>query len=156
MPVPETNIFILNRPKGSGKTTALEKWAKGRLDVLGILSPVINGKRYFRDIRSGELFPMEADGSEVEVLEVGRFRFSRAAFEKAIRLLRASASEPGWLVIDETGPLEIRGAGFHDILKEILEVRSFPLLIVVREGLENEWKKVFSAHVRMIRDTNEL
>lgn len=30
----------------------------------------------------------------------------------------------GWLVIDEIGPLELSGEGFHDVLKEVLSNRS--------------------------------
>lgn len=154
--MPESNIYLLNRPRGSGKTTSLERWAAGRQDVNGILSPVIRGQRYFRDIRTGELFPMEAGANETAVLEVGRFRFSREAFDKAIQVLRKAVNEPGWLVIDEIGPLEMRGAGFHEVLHEILIHRPFPLLIVLREGLEGEWEKVFAREARLIRDITEL
>lgn len=156
MPGSESNIYLYSRPRGSGKTTSLEKWAGDRRDVNGILSPVIGGLRYFRDIRSGETFPMEAVENEDEVWEVGRFRFSRSAFEKAIQLLRAAIQAPGWLVIDEIGPLEMRGAGFHDILKELLELQRSPMLLVLREGLEAEWKEVFKNEARLIRDITEL
>ena len=156
MPVPETHIFLLSGPIGSGKTTSIGNWAAGRKDVNGILSPVIGGRRHFRDIRSGETFPMEAAEGEESVLEVGRFRFSRTAFERAIQILRTALHSPGWLVIDEIGPLEMRGEGFHDIVKEILAAGRYPLLVVLREGLEEDWHKVFGAKARLIQDITSL
>jgi len=131
----EDGIFILSGPVQSGKTTALIAWAEKRNDVYGILTPVVNGKRMFMDVFTKVQFDMEAMGEE-EPLAVGRFSFSQKNFDKAIRIIRTALQHDGWLIIDEVGPLELRGLGFHDILKEVLAQRTAKLLLVVRENKE--------------------
>lgn len=80
---------------------------------------------------------MEAEYDE-EALVVGRFRFSRNSFNKATRLLRDSINKEGWLVLDEIGPLELKGEGFSDILKRIINEREEKILLVVRKTLVDE------------------
>lgn len=130
----ETGIYLLTGPIGSGKTSALLEWAGKRKDVHGILTPVMNGQRVFMDIYSGEQFNMEAGEDESLFLQVGRYRFSRNGFDKAEKIIKAAVNEPGWLVIDEIGPLELKGLGFRDMLFELLEERKGSLILVVREN----------------------
>ena len=130
--------WILTAPIQSGKTTALCEWLKNRKDIRGILTPVINGKRFFKNIRTGDQFQMEADDVEEETLLVGRFRFSRHHFNKAIDVIRESIPAKGWLIIDEIGPLELKGEGFSEVLKEAMAERNDNILLVVREGLTGQ------------------
>ena len=127
-------IYILSAPIRSGKTTSLVHWTAERDDVFGILTPVEKEKRFFMNAKTREQFPMEASGNE-ETLSVGRFVFSKAGFEKAIQTIRDAIHKQGWLVIDEIGPLELRGDGFCGVLKEVLIVRREKILLVVREGM---------------------
>ena len=143
MSTPEPGIYILTGPVQSGKTTALINWSANRKDVYGILTPLAGEKRIFLDAQNREQFPMEAEAGEAEVLSVGRFRFSKNNFEKAIQTVLDAARSEGWLVIDEIGPLELRGEGFHDVLKEVLVQRKNKLLLVVREGLVEKVKEHF-------------
>ena len=126
-------VFILTAPIQSGKTTSLTEWIRNKTNVAGILTPVINGKRVFQNIKTGEQFPMEAVPGESEVLTVGRFVFSRKNFNQAVEVIRNAINNPGWLVIDEIGPMELTGNGFSDILKEVLIRRNDKLLLVVRD-----------------------
>ena len=103
-----------------------------------------NGKRYFLDIATGEEFSMEADENENDLLVVGRYRFSRHSFEKAIGILSSVIDRPGWLIIDEIGPLELRDQGFSGILKEILARRKHKCLLVIRQSLKQEILDHFS------------
>jgi nucleoside-triphosphatase THEP1 len=135
-------IYILSAPVQSGKTSSLINWSAARKDVYGILTPVINGKRVFMNAQTKEQFPMEATGDE-ETLEVGRFVFSKAGFDKAIQIIREAVNKKGWLIIDEIGPLELRGEGFCEVLKEVLAQRNNKLLLVVREGLLEQVKEYF-------------
>jgi nucleoside-triphosphatase THEP1 len=135
-------IYILTAPIQSGKTTSLINWSAKRTDVYGILTPVINGKRIFMNAKTKEQFPMEAE-SEEEGVDVGRFVFSKNNFVKAVEIIRDAIIKDGWLVIDEIGPLEIRGDGFCDVLKEVLSVRKEKLLLVVREGMAEKVKDYF-------------
>jgi len=130
-------IRILSGPIGSGKTTRLIAWAPGRPDVAGVVSPVVAGRRMFRDLRSGEERPMEGTADDPDPLVVGRYRFARTAFEQAVRWVEAGLADPAvaWTVIDEIGPLELRGQGFAPLLRRALAERDPGLVLVVREGL---------------------
>lgn len=130
----EKKIYILTGAIQTGKTTALVNWCTGKKDISGILTPVINGKRFFMDVFTEEQFAMEAAGNEKEILSVGRFHFSKAAFERAIQIIRRSIGQPGWLIIDEMGPLELGGEGFYNVTREVLKAHSYKLILVVRDG----------------------
>lgn len=136
-------IFILTAPVQSGKTTSLLKWSAQRNDVQGILTPVIADKRVFLNVATKEQFAMEATGEE-EVMTVGKFVFSKTAFDKATQVIRDAVDKEGWLVIDEIGPLELRGEGFCDVFKEVLTKRKKKLLLVIREGIVNKVIEKFS------------
>jgi len=126
-------VCILTGPVQTGKTTSLIKWSSTKNDVHGILTPVVDGKRMFMNAHSRHLFLMEAKDTETGTLSVGRFVFSKANFEKAVQIIRDAINKKGWLVIDEIGPMELKGEGFHDILKEVLAARKGRILLVVRD-----------------------
>ena len=86
---------------------------------------------------------MEAGPGEKDTLSIGRYVFSATGFRKAIAHLRNNMHKPGLLIIDEIGPLELRGNGFKDVLEEILKERTGDLLIVVRENLVDEVVRKF-------------
>lgn len=112
------------------------QWASGRIDVHGILTPVgEDGKRFFYDLQSKAQWPMEAEAGETEILSIGKFVFSAKAFQRAIELLRSAMNADGWLVIDEIGPMELKGEGFAGVLGEILSGRKGKLVVVMREGI---------------------
>ncbi len=138
-------IFLFTSPVQSGKTTSLTNWSSGRKDVYGILTPVVGGTRYFMDAHTREQWPMEAKRNEKDTLIVGKFVFSKAGFNKAIAIIQKAIPEKGWLVIDEVGPLELKGEGFCAVLKEVLQQRSPTenMILVVRKGLAEEVKKYF-------------
>ena len=134
-------IYILTGPIQSGKTTRIANWAMEKNDVFGILTPVISGKRMFTDLHGKNIFEMEANSWETEILTIGKFKFSKAGFSKAVEILRNGLNEKkGWLVIDEIGPLELKGEAFSEILKEILHSSSNQqkILLVIRESLLEE------------------
>ena len=137
-PVPGKKIVVLSGPVQTGKTTALVNWSAGRNDVHGILTPVANEKRVFMNIASRHLFRMEAKEGDETVLVVGKHVFSAEHFDRAATIIKEALHKEGWLVIDEIGPLELRGSGFHNIVKEVLEQRRDNILLVVREGLEEK------------------
>ena len=152
-------IFILSGQIESGKTTALEKWAVSRKDVKGILTPVIEGKRMFRDIETGRLFRMEIEGSESDGWIIGRFVFSRTQFELAQKILFDAGDTMGWLVIDEVGPLELLEKGFFKVIKKFVAERKGPTLLVVREkdDMVNRIKEYFRLpDAKVIHSLDEL
>lgn len=133
-------VYLVTGPVNSGKTTRLTNWVKTKSHCAGILTPKIEGRRMFLDIKTGEHFPMEANETE-SALHVGKYLFSAAAFEKAITFLRQASADPTteWLVLDEIGPLELKGEGFSKVLKDILaEEKIINIVLVVRQGLESD------------------
>lgn len=153
----QQRIYILTGPIQSGKTTALYNWSANRNDVYGILTPVINGKRFFMNVHTKEQFPMEATDDEKETLSVGRYTFSKTAFEKATGILSDAISINEWLIIDEIGPLELEGKGFYTVLKEINSLTDTKLILVVREGLALKVKEYFKINeAEVINDLTKV
>ncbi|MBL7738817.1 MAG: hypothetical protein JNK14_06325 [Chitinophagaceae bacterium] len=144
-PVAAAKIFILSGPVQSGKTTSLIKRTEKRNDVWGILTPVVEGKRMFMNVATRHLSEMEAPEEETEVLRIGRFGFSKKSFDRAVEVIREAKNKEGWLIIDEIGPMELRGEGFHEVLKEVVAglQDDQKLLLVVREGLAKQVKDVY-------------
>lgn len=136
-------IYFVTGPIRSGKTTMLLKWSAGRDDVYGILTPDKHDRKVFLDLRTKEQFSMETDSNSDESLVIGKFVFDKKNFEKAIQIVRDGILQSGWLIIDEIGPLELKGEGFHDVLKEAIATGKNNLILVIREGLFNEVKEYF-------------
>jgi nucleoside-triphosphatase THEP1 len=148
-------IYILSAPIQSGKTTSLINWSAARKDVHGILTPVIHGMREFMNAETKELFPMEAKGDE-ETLIVGKFIFSKAGFDKAIQIISDAITKEGWLVIDEIGPMELRGEGFCNVLKQLLKIRTGKTILVVREGMTEKVKICFMINATEVNSIDDI
>lgn len=131
--IADTELILLVAPLQSGKTTSLIGWSAERKDVYGILTPVVNGKRMFMDAHTRQLFLMEARTDETGTLEVGKYVFSKKNFERARQIISGAIHKEGWLVIDEIGPLELKGEGFSEVLKEVLLQRKKKILLVIRD-----------------------
>ena len=130
-------IHILSAPIQTGKTTSLQKFCAQQTNCAGILTPVLNGKRFFYSISSKESRAMEADENELNYLEVGKYKFSKSAFEWAIEQIKEAARrETDWLILDEIGPLELKGKGFAEVLNYLLRanLKVKNLLLVVRSS----------------------
>jgi nucleoside-triphosphatase THEP1 len=154
-PVTARQIFILTGPVRTGKTTSLMSWVTGRADAAGILTPAVNGQRFFMNVRTKQQFAMEATRDETETLVVGRFVFSRNNFDIAVQVIRDDMNMPGWLIIDEIGPMELRGDGFCEVLKEVLAGGNSgqKVLLVVREGMAEKVKEYFQINEAAVIDS---
>lgn len=126
-------LIFLTGPTGVGKST----WLKSQLPQgsTGILSLLVKNNRYFLDLSTQQQWPMEAAAGEADVLLVGRYRFSALAFARSRQLLlqASKAHREQWLVVDEVGPLELRGEGLAPVLSEVVTYPG-PQLWVVREA----------------------
>jgi len=133
-------IILLCDEINSGKTSNLKTWLSVKKNVFGVLSPKVGEGRIFENVQTGEKWKMEA-GSESDVLLVGRYKFSPQAFEKAIDAIHKGleAKDERFVVIDEIGPLEFQGLGFHSILLQSLAKLDFDsnltLILVIRKKL---------------------
>lgn len=141
----QRRVFILTRPVQTGKTSSLVSWSEKHYNVYGILTPVVDGRRVFMNAHTRHQFGMEADAAETNTVHVGRYAFSQPAFEQARLVIREAIRMPGWLVIDEIGPLELRGEGFAGELRDALnqQPEEQTILLVVREGLVEQVREAF-------------
>ena len=103
---------------------------------------------------TNEVFAMEAEESDATPMIIGKYKFSFAAFAKAIDLIyQNSRQNSGWLIIDEIGPLEIEGKGFNELLNELLEDEMFNmnLILVIRESILNDVLKHYRLDLHEIK-----
>ena len=135
-------------PIRSGKTTRLAAWAATQPQAAGLLMPDAPQGRLFRDVATGAEWSTAAPAGDANPLVVGRFSFSRAAFARAETALLAAAANPAtrWLLVDEVGPLELRGEGLAPALRQVLAAApaaGFEVVLVVREGLRTAVEEAF-------------
>jgi nucleoside-triphosphatase THEP1 len=129
-------IYVLSDAIRAGKTTALKNWAKQTPNVVGFLSPEIDGKRMFQDLETEEFIPMETDKKD---LLVGKFAFDSRSFEYVENKILEAWQEAvaDFIILDEIGPLEInKHLGFHNLLINLQEETSSKkpnLFFVVRD-----------------------
>jgi len=144
-----TNIFIYTGEKGVGKSTFLSENFLRKPDVCGILQPRLNGKKYLVDIVSGEKKKLELAEQigDKKVLRIGNYVFSEETFLWGKqKLSEAIASVNKLLIIDEIGPLELRGCGLEPVLSGVIsEAITFQkkLILVVRQKLVEEVKEKY-------------
>jgi nucleoside-triphosphatase len=118
-----SRIFLISGPIKSGKTTRIADWIGHKNNVNGILQPVIDGRRYLREISSGEirLLEIQAGSNERNIISVGKYKFNKDVFNWAqAQLLSAFYNNPEWLIIDEFGKLEIDGKGLEPAISKII------------------------------------
>jgi hypothetical protein len=150
-------VLIVTGEIHTGKTTRLIRWIAGRRaagdTVLGVVAPVINGDRHLclldRDA-SDPCTSLRPSPGDPEV-RIGPHLFSGRVFDTARAHLNDSRAyltdygTPGnrhaWLIVDEVGPLELRGEGFEPELTTIVRAATgtdrhpFTVVLVVRSRL---------------------
>lgn len=137
-------IYILTGAIRTGKTTTLLEWSEKRDDVDGLLCPDgENGKRDFLKVKSQEEFELEVEALEKreEVIEIGSFKFLKAAFKKANDYLISIAFEARsqYIIMDEIGKLELKNEGLHlsaeTLISKYMHDKQRHLILVVRDYL---------------------
>jgi nucleoside-triphosphatase THEP1 len=145
-------IYLLTGPDQTGKTTALAEWAD-KQQAAGLLQTTCEGRRYLKTLRAGETRALDCvTGGTEETIRIGRFRFSASALAWGRRkLLEAARRSPEWLLIDEVGPLELRGEGLAPAVETVLRERGDSrspgchTLLVVRGRLLNAMSDHYAA-----------
>ncbi len=152
-----TDVYILTGKIASGKTTGLLAWLGDR-DPGGFATPVVNGKRMLYLLKKKKYLPFECVDTEAQDVEIiGRYRFYKEAFVAMDEMLQqAILQNTPWLIVDEVGPLELKGGGLHDALINLLHQRKQPVLLVVREGLVEEVCNKFSIIPKAVLGIEDL
>jgi len=131
------SVAVLTGPVHSGKTTRLMTRAASQPSLGGIVSSQEGATRWFRDLRDLAAVPMDAsaEAPEETVQRVGRFRFRTGAFFWAAERMESAFADPAvtTVVLDEVGPLELRGLGFAPWLPRWIAAHGDRLLLVVRD-----------------------
>lgn len=149
-----SNIYLFTGEIKSGKTTRLEKWITENPDSDGILAPCINGKRYIKRIKTGEtkLLEYEENDPIVELIKICNFNFLKSVFNWGQNeIYKAYSQKPKWLIIDEIGPLELRGEALEPMVSKILNEQNSGytrIVLVVRKTLVEKVIEHYKFHLK--------
>jgi nucleoside-triphosphatase THEP1 len=158
-------IYIYTGKIHSGKTTSIINWINKNKNVAGVLTPVINGKRYFVFYPSRRKYLVEAnDKSKQEIIPCGNYKFRKIIFDKANEYLKKGINENyEWVVIDEAGFLELDNSGFHTSIEDAVQKSSLKsaktnLIIIVRDTLVESVLKKYKIEktAKVINEISEL
>ena len=148
-------VVIIAGEKHAGKTTftfkVVEKLKQSGFRVGGFLAPgsFENNRRSafnLRAVESGEEVPLCSIHFE-EGQQAGPFRFNASAIDFGEQLLSPDEiSGKDIVVIDEVGPLELKGMGWSKRLAGLLDNPENVLVLVVRQGLVEEVQKHWAVH----------
>ncbi len=152
MAQPHTNFILWTGPKHSGKTTAaaaLVDLAKARgFAVAGLLAPGVyrNGRLVgfdAVDLRTGSRASL-ARLDRMEAQQAGAFGFKAEGLALGAEALGLEATRDAELVVvDEFGPLEIRGDGWRRAVDTLVRSAKALVLLVVREEIIDLVKRLY-------------
>ena len=132
-------IYLLTGPVRSYKTTTLLHWSQSRHDCGGVLSPDVDGLRQLYHVQEKKYIPWQKTKKENESdVEIGRFIFDQDAFDTAIGWLNDDLKNPNlhYVILDEIGPLELKGKGWDGWLRHaLMHPGNTSLIIIVRENI---------------------
>ena len=135
------SIYIFTGEIKSGKTTRLQKFISENPCTDGILAPVINGKKHLVRIKTNETKLLDHDGVDksVTLTKICSYDFIKSVFDWGQKeLYDAYLQEPSWLIIDEIGPLELKGEALEPMVSKILndgKPADTKIILVVRNFL---------------------
>jgi nucleoside-triphosphatase THEP1 len=142
---PQPGVVILTGGRGSGKTTTVLNLAQRLREeghsIAGIAAPAVmlEGKRtgyLIRDLSTGQEVPYATRTGESHQDNPIPFSFLEDGHDFGIQVLkRPAALKSDLLIVDEAGPLELKGKGWAEPLRDLLSRRIGPTLLVVRPSL---------------------
>lgn len=137
---PTVRALLVHGEIGSGKTRRAAAWVESEAlagrDVAGVLALKSHAGRQLMDIVTGDQVPLEHPAGDEVAIPVGRFQFRQAAFDWAVHRIEQTLGSAGSVVIDEVGPLELRGGGFAPLLDRLERTHpGIQRVLLVRTGL---------------------
>ena len=127
-------VILLTGPTHSGKTGTLSATVR-QPGVTVRLAPDVLYGRIFEDLRSGDFERLQTHDASEPTVTIGPYRFRTAAFDWANERLTSAAKGEMVIIIDEVGPLELRGEGLRPGLDAVLARDEGTVVLVVRESL---------------------
>jgi nucleoside-triphosphatase THEP1 len=136
-------ILLLTGPVHGGKTTFLERslvrWASRGIAPGGFLSVAVTGASGaagydLLELKTGRRHPYLRREGEPDAERTGPFFFVPSTLERARSIIR-EADPCELLIVDEVGPLELRGGGLWTVLREVLSRPGTRCLLVAREEI---------------------
>ena len=103
---------------------------------IGIDESAIRKGFNLQDIESGELIELCSDKKDEKRLRLGRYYFNQEALAFGNEILKPeNIAEKQLIVIDEIGPLEVKGQGWCRAIDDLTGNFTIPQLWVVRKSL---------------------
>lgn len=138
------NVVIITGEVHQGKTIFLSQlldlMQQNNIAAKGFLARA----RFENDIQTGYDLHLFPSGTKLPLARTGtvdgwvgfrRFSFNPEAFAAGSALLRNSSSDSDcWLVVDELGPMELEGNGWHDTVSLLLTKEHMRMIWVVRKN----------------------
>jgi nucleoside-triphosphatase len=148
----QNRLILWIGPKHCGKTSSaahLVQMARAEgFTVAGILQPSLydNGELLgfdVLDLQSQKRIPLTRRNKDKRT--TGSFNFIADGLKLGNATLSSEATKSADLVIvDEFGPLELKGHGWRRNIDSLLSSSNAILLIIVRQGLKDTFQKLYS------------
>jgi nucleoside-triphosphatase THEP1 len=156
------SLVIITSEINSGKTQTLEKISNAlkakNISVGGFLSiaEFEKGKKvsyHLKNIATDEEVPIATQRKFDTSITIGKYFFYEHAFDKANDWL-TDTRQLNVIIIDEVGPLEMRGGGFYELLTNLFQDFKGVLIIAVRNEILEEFRIKFPHPETAIFTTN--
>lgn len=159
----EKKIFIVTGAVGEGKTAWLVRLT-GLLKERGIRTGGILALRIMEegkttgyditDILTGERTPFLRQTGDATI-GVERFTMDEAGFRAGLRALDPSENRAmDVFIVDEVGPLELRGQGWSDRIRDLINETRAIVILAVRKNLTRDVADYFSITPAGITDVS--
>ena len=154
----QLSIVMVVGSKNSGKTTFLEyllnRARSMNLSIGGFLSrgSIVNHQKrdyFLEDLTSGEQHLLASTTPHPSrKIQYGSYYFDPVVFKLGQQLLLRKI-DSDLLVMDEFGPLELRGEGFREAFNLILKDYHGIFLVAVRPSLQSDMKNIIQSSRRL-------